>query len=243
MKFRKTLLSLAAVLSLCGLTSCGDSSSQTSDSSSTPVSSTTSSSSLSSSSSSSSTSIGVPEEYDIGQITAAGTYTVRGLVNAMNDRAMVITDGDDSVYVYGSKFIEGVSLGDYIEVSGKVGPYNNCLQYSDNVTVTVLDETCPVVAPEATVLTSDVVSGWATTDAFTTKDVKLYSWTAVGGTMGQFKTLNFDGVDVDIETTYQKDIDAKIKDGTTYNVEGYFIGYSVNHKYAAVLVTSLTEAA
>lgn len=240
MKFRN-LFSLAAVLSLCGLTSCGDSSSQTSDSSSTPVSSTTPSSS-----SSSSTSIGVPEEYDISQITTANKeYTVRGEVAAMNSSAFLITDGDDSIYVYGRELVKKVEIGQYVEITGTTESYSNALQFSYKTepTIKVLDEESPVTLPTPTPLTSEIANSWKSTKSFTTKDVKLYTWTATAGTVTSgdktFDTLNIEGSDFDIEPVYLPNT-FKITTGTTYNVEAYLTG--ATKTYAAIVLTSLTAA-
>ena len=162
----------------------------------------------------------------------------------MNTNAILISDGDDCLYIYDRDLPKKHEIGEYVEVTGKAESYNSALQFSfATAKVTVLDEESPVTVPEATPLTADIVNSWKKAKSFTSKDLKLYSWTATAGTVTSggktFETLNIEGSDFDIEPVYLPDT-FKITTGTTYNVEAYLTG--ATSTYAAIVLTSLTAA-
>lgn len=182
-------------------------------------------------------------DYSIGQITEANQeYTVRGVVVAKSNQALVVSDGTNSVYVYDRDIVSNFSIGDYVEVTGGVTSYNKAFQFAYNgnpaVSVTKLDEDPALTIPEATLLTTEIVNSWTTAEAFTTADIKEYTWTAVAGKSGNYDTLNLAGADVTIEPI---DIDSDvytIVTGKTYEVKAYFIGY---YNYASIVLTELKE--
>ena len=182
-------------------------------------------------------------DYSIGQITEANQeYTVRGLVVAKNTRALVVSDGTDSVYVFDRDIVSNFSIGDYVEVTGGVTSYNKAFQFAYNgnpaVSVTKLDEDPALTIPEATLLTTEIVNSWTTAEAFTTADIKEYTWTAVAGKSGNYDTLNLAGADVTIEPIGIDSDVYTIVTGKTYEVKAYFIGY---YNYASIVLTELKE--
>lgn len=179
-------------------------------------------------------------DYSIGQITEANQeYTVRGLVVAKNTRALVVSDGTDSVYVFDNSLPSQYNIGDYVELTGTVTSYNNALQMSyEGLVHTKLDEAHEIVLPEATVLTVEVANSWKEAEAFTTADIKEYAWTAVAGKSGNYDTLNLEGANVTIEPVYLDSDAYTIETGKTYEVKAYFIGY---YNYASIVLTELKE--
>ena len=179
-------------------------------------------------------------DYSIGQITEADQeYTVRGLVVAKNTRALVVSDGTDSVYVFDNSLPSQYNIGDYVELTGTVTSYNNALQMSyEGLVHTKLDEAHEIVLPEATVLTVEVANSWKEAEAFTTADIKEYAWTAVAGKSGNYDTLNLEGANVTIEPVYLDSDAYTIETGKTYEVKAYFIGY---YNYASIVLTELKE--
>lgn len=179
-------------------------------------------------------------DYSIGQITEANQeYTVRGLVVAKNTRALVVSDGTDSVYVFDNSLPSQYNIGDYVELTGTVTSYNNALQMSyEGLVHTKLDEAHEIVLPEATVLTVEVANSWKEAEAFTTADIKEYAWTAVAGKSGNYDTLNLEGANVTIEPVYLDSDAYTIETGKTYEVKAYFIGY---YDYASIVLTELKE--
>ncbi len=179
-------------------------------------------------------------DYSIGQITEANQeYTVRGLVVAKNTRALVVSDGTDSVYVFDNSLPSQYNIGDYVELTGTVTSYNNALQMSyEGLVHTKLDEAHEIVLPEATVLTVEVANSWKEAEAFTTADIKEYAWTAVAGKSGNYDTLNLEGANVTIEPVYLDSDAYTIETGKTYEVKAYFVGY---YNYASIVLTELKE--
>lgn len=189
---------------------------------------------------------GEPEptpDYSIGQITEANQeYTVRGVVVAKSSQALVVSDGTNSVYVYDRDIVSNFSIGDYVEVTGGVTSYNKAFQFAYNgnpaVSVTKLDEDPALTIPEATLLTTEIVNSWTTAEAFTTADIKEYTWTAVAGKSGNYDTLNLAGADVTIEPIGIDSDVYTIVTGKTYEVKAYFVGYYSN---ASIVLTELKE--
>ena len=181
-------------------------------------------------------------DYSIAQITTANqTYTVRGEVVAENTGAILISDGEDALYIFSNSLPSQFELGDYVEATGKVESWNNAFQmsYKDtNLKVTKLENGPEITFPAPTPLTAEIANGWKTASEFTTSDIKEYTWTAVAGKAGSYDTFNIDGSDVDIEPVYLDSSTWKFETGKAYNVTAYFIGY---HNYASIMLTGLEE--
>ena len=182
--------------------------------------------------------------YNISQITQSGDYVIRGLVVAKSSRALIVNDGVDSIYCYGGNggtYHEEHNIGEYVEVRGSVTRYNGVFQFDSEATVTTLtDSDHGIVPAEATDLTNEIATAWTTTSSFSTADIKLYKWTATAALSGDFLLLNLDGCDVDIEPAYMDETTFPYVEGSTYQVQGYFIGYNTKYSYAAFVITQLT---
>lgn len=175
-------------------------------------------------------------DYSIGQITAAGEYTIRGVVAAKDNNSLLIHDGTDGVLAY-DRNLEG-EVGDYLTVTGGVEEYNGLYQFAYNNSPAVsivekLSDNVPTL-PEATELTAETLDT-LTTSTLSTKDVKLYKWRATCGTIGNFKTLNIEGSDINIEPT-NSSYTSKLVEGYQYDVEAYFIGYNASNNYVSVML-------
>lgn len=181
-------------------------------------------------------------DYSIAQITTANqTYTVRGEVVAENTGAILISDGEDALYIFSNSLPSQFELGDYVEATGKVESWNNAFQmsYKDtNLKVTKLENGPEITFPAPTQLTAEIANGWKTASEFTTSDIKEYTWTAVAGKAGSYDTFNIDGSDVDIEPVYLDTSAWKFETGKAYKVTAYFIGYL---NYASIMLTDLEE--
>ena len=179
-------------------------------------------------------------EATIAEITQEGeVYHTKGQVVAKNDRSVIIHDGTAGIMVFGSNSVEGLRIGDSVEVLGSTSSYNGLLQFS-NPTVTTTTETFTV--PEAVDLTSEIVDSWSA-GSLTSADVQKYKWTAVAAKTNGFWTLNLAGNETLIEPLYLVEEDFPLAEGRTYEVEAYFAGYSTSNQYAGVLITGLTQTA
>lgn len=181
-------------------------------------------------------------DYSIGQITEAGkTYTVRGEVVAENTGAILISDGTDSLYIFSNEMPGKFEIGDYVEATGAVESFNKAFQmsYKDtNLTVEKLSETPDFTIPDPTPLTAEIANGWKSASAFSTKDIKEYTWTAVAGKSGNNTTLNIEESDINIEPVYLNTEKWNITENKVYSVTAYFIGY---YSYASIVLTGLEE--
>jgi uncharacterized protein YjdB len=174
----------------------------------------------------------------IADITEASkTYTVQGVVGAINTKSFVLTDGTHSVLVY-QNAVPTVKVGDYVQVSGTSSSYNGAFQLGGTIKVTALTEGTAPTEAAATPLTAAIADSWAVAKAtFSTADIVKYSWKATAVVSGSYTTLNFVGSDTVIEPVY---VDSKVYsfvEHKVYNVEAYFTGYSSKNKYASVIVT------
>ena len=180
--------------------------------------------------------------YNISQVTEEGQYIVRGVIVAKSEQGLVITDGTDSIYVYNGytgTFINQHKIGEYVEVNGSVESYNLAFQFTEDSIVTKLDEQHDITPAAAIDLTNEIVTGFSQAGEFGTDDIKLYKWTATASLDGKFLLLNLEGCTINIEPMNVDDSVFPYEVGKTYNVEGYFIGFSQNHSYAAFILTKL----
>ncbi len=177
-------------------------------------------------------------------VTAAGTYTVRGVVVGKNTSAILIHDGTGGMYAYSNSLPSQFEVGDYVEATGGVSSFNGLFQMAWNgspaVEVTkVTDATAPTL-PDPTALTAEIANGWkANKDSLKQTDIKEYTWTSTAGKDGNYTTLNIDGSDVNIEPVYLDTAEWSITTGTAYQVTAYFIGY---YNYASIVLTGLAAA-
>ena len=177
----------------------------------------------------------------IGQITQSGQfYTVIGKVVAITEQSMVIHDGTDGILVFGRNAIAGVTKGQYVQVSGTISTYNNMLQFN-NPTVDITEQTVP--DGEITPLTASIADGWAAerTTPFPVSACQGYSWTATVEEKNGFLTINFGDSTTVIEPVYYPaTATPQLEVGKTYNIVGYFVGYSTSNGYAAIAIESAT---
>ena len=245
----KQLMSLLLVGSALALASCdpaGTTSSSPTQSPSDTGNSQTSPVDTGSSSSPSSEEQSTPEpskEYAISQIEAKDqTYTVRGVVDAKTTKGFVITDGTASVYVNLNAEPSAYSIGDYLEVEGKIGAFNGMFQFTAEAKIAKLSETPSYTIPEPKTLTAADLDKWSKATSFAVTDMKEYKWQATAGKAGDYFTLNLAGSEVTVEPSYKPD-EFNTEEGATYEVTAYFAGYAGEKygNYAAFYLTSLTK--
>lgn len=182
----------------------------------------------------------------ISQVTEdGGFYTVVGKVVAETTQSVVIHDGSDGILVYDRNLPSQYDIGDILQVSGYVSDYNGMLQFSYSGSLEVTEVTGTIDVPAPTALTAAKVQDWkaqAQAGIIPVSECQAYTWTTTAGLDGSFTLINLDGCDINIEPAYLLD-SIDIQSGSTYTVTAYFIGYSLNHDYAAVAVTGATLVA
>lgn len=182
----------------------------------------------------------------ISQVTEdGGFYTVVGEVVAETTQSVVIHDGSDGILVYDRNLPSQYDIGDILQVSGYVSDYNGMLQFSYSGSLEVTEVTGTIDVPAPVALTAEKVQDWkaqAQAGIIPVSECQAYTWTTTAGLDGSFTLINLDGCDINIEPAYLLD-SIDIQSGSTYTVTAYFIGYSLNHDYAAVAVTGATLVA
>lgn len=182
----------------------------------------------------------------ISQVTEdGGFYTVVGKVVAETTQSVVIHDGSDGILVYDRNLPSQYDIGDVLQVSGYVSDYNGMLQFSYSGSLEVTEVTGTIEVPAPVALTAEKVQDWkaqAQVGIIPVSECQAYTWTTTAGLDGSFTLINLDGCDINIEPAYLLD-SIDIQSGSTYTVTAYFIGYSLNHDYAAVAVTGATLVA
>ncbi len=170
-------------------------------------------------------------------------YTVIGKVVAKTTQSLVIHDGQTGILVYDRDAVATYGLDDILQVSGYVSLFNNMLQfsYSGSLNITKLEDR-EINVPEATELTADLATKWATMESpILPINCQAYTWSATVGKSGNFFTINIEGSSTVIEPAYMPDT-FTLTEGETVTVTGYFIGYSTNNNYAAIAITKVVHA-
>ncbi|MBR6375566.1 MAG: Ig-like domain-containing protein [Alloprevotella sp.] len=73
---------------------------------------------------------------NISDITANGTYTVRGTIVAKSQRGFIVGDGTGYVYYYNSSYNQAsYNVGDKVQISGDVTTYGGVFEFSSAATL------------------------------------------------------------------------------------------------------------
>ncbi len=174
----------------------------------------------------------------INTLIANNDFVVKGVVSGTSTKGFMVTDATGSVYCH-MNAVPTVAVGDVVKVAGSTSTYNSKSLQFNTPTVTKLDEKSDVVVPEAVKLTSEIADGFTSSTGAMSEIVK-YKWTSTVSMEGSYYLLNVDGSDTKIEYSYYA---GKLVSGTTYEFEGFFIGYNTSHNYATMFLTSVTEQA
>ena len=183
--------------------------------------------------------IDLTDSVKINTVTVNNSYYVKGIVAAKHDKGFVLADDTGAIYVhdYGNC---NAAIGDYASIKGVVSSYNGALQFtyssSTHVYNKLEDTTDKPKLASAIDLTSSIADSFKTVGESVSLN-KLYKWTTTVGTLNGYKTFNVSGSTTTIEAQYTT---FDVKEGTKYEVEGYFTGYDTSHKYANFVFTSVT---
>lgn len=166
------------------------------------------------------------KEETIADAQEGKTMTLKGVVTAICNQGFILSDNTASILVYkGKNYDKAYVVGDYVEVSGEVGVFNNGLQFGESTTITKLG-TEPVKYGTPKVYTGadmdaalnpgvDFLAVYCTLKATVSVSGTYYNFSVAGATAanGSFYQL----------TDAQK---AMLEDGKEYEITGYFISVS-----------------
>ena len=174
---------------------------------------------------------------NISDITATGTYTVKGTIVAISNRGFVLGDGTGYVYYYeGSGFTPAsYSIGDIKKLSGSVTVYGGAFQFGSSTTITAATES-NYVAENPTVLTGSQMDERvaSTTPAQLSTYVQYEGVLSVSGTY--YNITSIDGASTAIGSiSYPISTDFTSLSGKTVKVTGYYVGISSSQYYNTML--------
>ncbi|MDE7181288.1 MAG: hypothetical protein K2N88_08855 [Muribaculaceae bacterium] len=174
-------------------------------------------------------------------LTAGTDITVNGVVTAVCNAGIILTDQAGSILVYASKFpVAEYNVGDQVVATGVTSSYKNCLQipYDDNLQKV---GTQAYTYPAAVSLTPDYLLA---ADANTDPVLAVYGvMTGKVDISGNYYNVYF-GDRTDVRGSLYNvpdNIKALLTNGETYDIEGYFTqtsksGATVNANFVVTAV-------
>ncbi len=173
---------------------------------------------------------------NISDITAAGTYAVRGTIVAKSNRGFIVGDGTGYVYYYNTNYDQSsYNIGDKVKLTGSVSVYSGVYEFTSSATVTAATESNYVEENPTVLLGADMDSRVAsTTPAQLSSYVQYEGKLSVSGT-------HYNIIDIDGATTAQGSISYPIStdftslDGQEVIVKGYYVGVSSSTYYNTML--------
>ena len=179
---------------------------------------------------------------NISDITAAGTYTVRGTIVAKNTRGFIVGDGTGYVYYYNQSYDQSAyNIGDKVKLSGSVVVYGGVYEFNNSTTITAATESNYVEENPTVLSGADMESRVGSTTTTLSSYVQYEGTLSISGSY--YNITNIDGT-----TTAQGSISYPIStdfaslNGQIVTVKGYFVGVS-GGKYYSTLIGSIEAAA
>lgn len=173
---------------------------------------------------------------NISDITAAGTYTVKGTIVAKSQRGFIVGDGTGYVYYYNQNYTQSdYNIGDKVKLAGAVSVYGGVYQYTNSATITAATES-NYVAEEPTVLTGSQMDTRvaSTTPAQLSTYVQYEGVLSVSGTY--YNITSIDGASTAKGSiSYPISTDFTSLNGKTVKVTGYYVGISSSQYYNTML--------
>ena len=177
---------------------------------------------------------------NISDITAAGTYSVKGTIVAMSTRGFVLGDGTGYVYYYyGNNFSTTYTIGDKVKLSGNVVTSGSVFEFDSSTTITSVTES-NYQAEDPTVLTgsamdtrvgstTNTLSSYIQYQGTLTVNNTYYNITSIDGATTAKGSISFP-----TSTTFTS------LNGKVVTVTGYFVGVS-SSQYYNTMIGSIEE--
>ena len=182
-----------------------------------------------------------PAVNNISDITAAGTYKVRGTIVAKSQRGFIVGDGTGYVYYYNQNYTQAdYNIGDMVELNGSVVAYGGVFEFNNTTTVTAATSS-NYVAENPTVLSgADMDTRVASTTPTQLSSYVQYEGTlTVSGTY--YNITSIDGASTAMGSiSYPLNTDFTSLNGKKVKVTGYYVGIS-SSKYYNTMIGSIEE--
>lgn len=159
----------------------------------------------------------------INEITAAGTYTVKGTVVAVYGTTGFVL-GDGTGYIYDYKSSHGLSVGDKVSItSGTIKDYNHVWEFNSASTSAVATSSYTTGIPAITTLTSSIISSYSGTTNLSTY------FEVVGPYSNTNKEITVYGSSIPVRLSTTTDYSSL--NGKTVKAKGYFLGFNKDTDY------------
>ena len=183
------------------------------------------------------TQAGNPDAVDnIEDITATGTYTVRGTIVAKSTRGFIVGDGTGYVYYYNTNYSQSdYNIGDKVKIAGAISVYGGVYEFTSSATVTAATVS-NYQTENPTVLTGEDMDARvaSTTPPQLSSYVQYEGILTISGT--HYNITDIDGAETAIGSiSYPTDTDFTSLDGKQVKVTGYYVGISTSTYYNTML--------
>ena len=159
----------------------------------------------------------------INEITAAGTYTVKGTVVAVYGTTGFVL-GDGTGYIYDYKSSHGLSVDDKVSItSGTIKEYNHVWEFNSASTSVVATSSYTTGIPAITTLTSSIISSYSGTTNLSTY------FEVVGPYSNTNKEITVSGSSIPVRLSTTTDYSSL--NGKTVKAKGYFLGFNKDTDY------------
>ncbi len=173
---------------------------------------------------------------NISDITAAGTYTVKGTIVAKSQRGFIVGDGTGYVYYYNKEYTQAdYNIGDKVKLSGSVVAYGGVFEFDESTVITPATES-NYVTEAPTILTGSQMDTRvaSTTPAQLSTYVQYEGTLSVSGTF--YNITNIDGASTAKGSiSYPINTNFTSLNGKTVKVTGYYVGVSSSQYYNTML--------
>ena len=173
---------------------------------------------------------------NISDITAAGTYTVRGTIVAKSQRGFIVGDGTGYVYYYNQSYTQAnYNIGDMVKLSGSVVAYGGVFEFNNTTTVTEATESSYVPDIPIALSGSDMDTRVASTSPTQLSNYVQYEGIlSVSGTY--YNITSIEGASTAKGSiSFPVNTDFTSLDGQLVRVKGYYVGISSNQYYNTMI--------
>ena len=169
---------------------------------------------------------------NISEITAEGTYAVRGTIVAKSQRGFIVGDGTGYIYYYNTSYDQSAyNIGDKVKLSGSVVAYGKVFEFNNSTTVTA--STTSNYDPAnayPTELTGAQMQSIVGSSTNRLSEFVVYHGTlsvSVSGNNTYYNITNISGATTATGSiSYPLNTDFASLDGEQVTVIGYFVGIS-----------------
>lgn len=161
----------------------------------------------------------------VSDVTATGTYTIKGLTVYAVAHTSVVIAGDNTGYILVYKRSHGLNVGNTFDAAGNAEPYNGVWELNSPSITNIKDGEIPIY-PNAVEATEDYLNAYSSSQIIQyvhIKGIQRGKYIEVGGTKVFMETPNTE------------------MEGKVVDAYGFVYGYHTTYNNAFFVVTSIKE--